>query len=70
MWPRLAFSCILIELFGVATACRDASAFLFTGGKTPDPQARTYQQILREKELAMQEVRFLYIWASFWENWA
>ncbi|XP_052767577.1 splicing factor 3B subunit 1-like isoform X1 [Mya arenaria] len=25
------------------------------GGKTPDPQARTYQQILREKELAQQE---------------
>lgn len=30
-----------------------------TGGKTPDPQARTYQQILREKELAQQEVLHL-----------
>jgi len=30
--------------------------FLITGGKTPDPQARTYQQILQEKALAQQEV--------------
>ena len=33
------------------------SLLLFSGGKTPDPKARTYTDVMKEQSLKKQEVR-------------